>query len=154
MLEKFIDAFDVFAIETIKKIALPVARLALFVIFFWFGILKVLELSPAEMLVGDLLQETMPFIPVSRFVIWFGVYEMVIGAVFLIPTLERLAIALLVPHMIATFLPLVLLPDLTWQGFFVPTLEGQYILKNMAIIALAIGLAATLNPFHFSKEQG
>jgi hypothetical protein len=34
---------------------------------------------------------------------------------------------------------------------FVPTLEGQYIIKNVAIIALAIGIAAQLRPYGKSK---
>ena len=49
--------------------------------------------------------------------------------------------------MITTAGPLVLLPSETWQSFFVPTLEGQYIIKNLVIIAAAIGIAAHLHPF-------
>ena len=71
---------------------------------------------------------------------------MVIGIAFLVPKAERLAIPLLIPHMVATILPLILLPSVTWQTFFVPTLEGQYIIKNIVIIALALSLATQLNP--------
>jgi uncharacterized membrane protein YkgB len=48
--------------------------------------------------------------------------------------------------MITTFGPLVYLPDEAWQKFLVPTLEGQYIIKNLVIIATAIGIAAHLHP--------
>jgi uncharacterized membrane protein YkgB len=48
--------------------------------------------------------------------------------------------------MIATFLPLFILPQETWSGFLVPTLEGQYIIKNLVLIAAAIGIAAHLHP--------
>lgn len=48
--------------------------------------------------------------------------------------------------MIATILPLILLPSIAWSGFLVPTLEGQYIIKNLAIMALAAGVAANLHP--------
>jgi hypothetical protein len=44
-----------------------------------------------------------------------------------------------------------LLPAVTWQSFFVPTLEGQYIIKNLVIIALAIALASHLEPLQ--KKQ-
>ena len=71
---------------------------------------------------------------------------MIIGICFLVPNLERLAIFLLIPHMVMTSLPLFLLPSIAWQTFFVPTLEGQYIIKNLVIIALAIGIAAQLKP--------
>jgi len=43
-------------------------------------------------------------------------------------------------------MPLILLPQVTWSGILVPTLEGQYIIKNLAIIAAAIGIAAHLHP--------
>ena len=67
---------------------------------------------------------------------------MLIGVSFLVEGWERLAIVLLAPHMVATFLPLAVLPSVTWLGFLIPTLEGQYIIKNTVIIALAIGVAA------------
>lgn len=77
---------------------------------------------------------------------------MIIGITFLIPRFERLAIALLIPHMIMTTMPLFLLPAITWLSFMTPTLEGQYIIKNLVIIALAIGVAAHLTPM--SHEKG
>ena len=48
--------------------------------------------------------------------------------------------------MITTFGPLVLLPTETWDGFMIPTLTGQYIIKNVVIIAIAMGIAARLHP--------
>ena len=49
---------------------------------------------------------------------------------------------MLIPHAITTFAPLVLLPGLVWKSFFVPNLIGQYIIKNLVIIALAIFIAS------------
>jgi hypothetical protein len=43
-------------------------------------------------------------------------------------------------------LPLFFLPEVSWQSAFVPTLTGQYIIKNVVIIALAMGIAAHLHP--------
>jgi len=48
--------------------------------------------------------------------------------------------------MLMTFLPLFILPEVTWSGFLVPTLEGQYIIKNIVIIATAIGIVTNLRP--------
>ena len=125
---------------------MPSARLALFVIFFWFGLLKVIGSSPASTLVENLFEQTMPIMPFGLFFILFGLFEMLIGIMFLIKGLERIVIPLLFLHMITTFLPLWLLPEATWAGFMAPTLEGQYIIKNLALIALAIGIAAQLHP--------
>ncbi len=135
-------------IRFVRRISVPFARVALFIIFFWFGILKVFELSPAGPLVINLLERTIPFMEPELFLRLFGGYEMLIGIIFLIPNRERAAIALLVPHMIMTFGPLVFLPQVTWSGFLVPTLEGQYIIKNLVIIAAALGIAANLHPQH------
>ena len=130
------------------KVCTPFSRLALFIIFFWFGLLKVLELSPASGLVIDLLERTIPFVGPGTFLIMFGLFECLIGILFLIKGAERWALFLLLIHMITTFGPLFFLPLETWQSFMVPTLEGQYIIKNLAIIATAIGLVSRLKPAH------
>ena len=117
------------------------SRFALFVVYFWFGLLKVLGLSPASPLVLSLLGKTMPFMEPHAFLILFGILEVIIGLLFLIPRTEKLALCLLTLHMIAVSLPLILLPQITWQKLFVPTLEGQYIIKNILIIAIAFTLA-------------
>lgn len=144
--------FDEALIGWLRKIHIPLGRTAIFVVFFWFGILKVLGFSPANPLVSALLEKTLPFITFGQFIVLFGLYEMLIGIVFLIPRAERVAIALLIPHMITTILPLIFLPSVTWQAMFVPTLEGQYIIKNVVIIALAFSLATQLEPFKKSLE--
>ncbi len=132
----------------IRHISDPGGRIALFIVFFWFGILKVLGVSPAHPLIINLLEETLRFISFEDFIIFFGIFEMVIGILFLIPRTERVALLFLGLHMITTFMPLFLLPSVTWANWFIPTLEGQYILKNLVIIALAMGVAAHLEPLH------
>lgn len=137
-----IQTMDQGIMHTIKRVSLPLSRIAIFVVYFWFGILKVFGVSPANPLVMALQQKTLPFLTFHQFIIFFGIAEMIIGIIFLIRGWERVAIALLMLHMITTILPLFLLPQIGWQGFFVPTIEGQYIIKNIVIIAAAIGIAA------------
>lgn len=133
-------------IGTMRRIELPLARIGIFVVYFWFGILKVIGTSPANPLVSALLAKTLPFITFNQFIIILGVYEMLIGIIFLIPHLERVAIPLLVLHLITVVMPLILLPAITWQSAWVPTLEGQYIIKNVLIVVAAIEIAASLKP--------
>ena len=57
-----VRAFDHAVIGAAERYATPVARAAFFVIFFWFGLLKVLGASPAIPLVDGLLAVTLPFI--------------------------------------------------------------------------------------------
>ena len=124
------------------------AHIALFVVFVWFGSLKLFGLSPANGLVSSLYYDTLgqalPFLSAQGFIIVLGALEVLIGVLFVVPRKEKIAMILLVPHMITTLLPLVLLPEMTWQSAFVPTLEGQYIIKNIVIIALAAMVFADL----------
>jgi uncharacterized membrane protein YkgB len=129
-----------------QKWAMPFGRFAIFVVYFWFGILKIFALSPANPLVNDLLVRVLPGVSFDTFIVALGVFEMLIAIVFLIPHLERLAIFALVLHLVMVIMPLFLLPSVTWQAFMVPTLEGQYIIKNILIIALAIVIASHLQP--------
>lgn len=124
------------------KFSLISARLALSLVFIWFGALKFWFVSPADDLVRELLAVSMPFIPFGPFLIFLATYEVLIGILFFIPRLERWAVGLLLPQMFATFGPMVLLPQLTWAGWLQPTLIGQYIIKNVIIVALALLLFA------------
>lgn len=141
-----LENFDLRLIRLAKDFFMPIARFGFFVVFFWFGILKVIGLSPASGLVQRLFESSIHFMSFDLFIVLFGVFECLIGVLFLIKGMERIVILLLFIHMIMTFGPLVLLRGETWSGIMVPTLEGQYIIKNVVLIAAAIGIAANLSP--------
>ena len=122
--------------------AIYFSRIALFIIYFWFGILKVFKLSPATPLVLSLLDRTIPFMEAGIFLTIFGLFEVLVGILFLIPKFEKVALILLALHMVMVWSPLLLLPSMTWQGFLIPSLEGQYIIKNLLIIAIALNIAS------------
>lgn len=149
----FIVAFDRKIIAWLRSYHQLIARTALFTVFAWFGFLKIINESPANGLAGELLQKTIPSMSLSTFMVLFGVYEMVIGILFLIPKAERVAIAFLIPHMLMTAAVFVLTPDAAWERFLVPTMEGQYVIKNMVIIALAFTIAADLHPLKLDKRR-
>lgn len=148
------EVIDRIIITFCRKWAAPFARFALFVIYFWFGILKIFDASPANPLVSDLMERTMPFMTFDLFILLFGIFEMLIGILFLVPRLWRVAVALLALHMITTFMPLIMVPTATWQGFFVPTLEGQYIIKNLLIITAAIVIMSRIPQADETLEEG
>lgn len=114
-------------------------RLPLFIIFFWFGLLKVFELSPARQLIIDTVF-WMPILSAETWVIVIGYWEVFIAIFFLTRKTTLLAMILLFLQMSGTFMPLILLPDITFQSSnpLLPTLEGQYIIKNIIIIAAAL----------------
>ncbi|SFO44123.1 hypothetical protein SAMN04488519_106329 [Algoriphagus ornithinivorans] len=114
-------------------------RVSLFIIYFWFGILKVIGISPAEPLVENLFNQLLGgIIPFEIFNQAFGLGECLIGICWLFPKISKVALLVLLGHMISTFLPVIFLPNETWQTWFTPTLVGQYIIKNLALISLAL----------------
>ncbi len=138
-------------ISFLRRINEPLARISLFVVYFWFGALKVVGSSPANPLVNGLFQKTMPFVSFNQFIIFFGLVEMLIGVLFLIRGMERTVIAIMVIHMITTIMPLLFLSAMTWSGFLTPTLEGQYIIKNIALLSVAVSIAVNLIPLSEKK---
>ena len=114
-------------------------RLPLFIIFFWFGLLKVIELSPARQLIIDTVF-CIPFLSAEAWVIVIGYWEMLIAIFFLTKRTTFLAMILLFLQMSGTFMPLILLPDISFQSSnpLLPTIEGQYIIKNIIIITAAL----------------
>lgn len=143
---------DTRIIAICNALSFPIARLAIFVVYFWFGILKVVGASPANPLVASLLEKTMPFLTFDSFIVGFGIFEAVIGILFLFKKFDRLSILLFAIHMVMTTMVLVLLPAMAWDGFLVPSLEGQYVIKNIALIALVITIASHIEPMHTKKK--
>ena len=119
-------------------------RIPLFIIFFWFGFLKIINCSPAQQLVMDTVY-WMPFLDASVWTIIIGYWEVLIAIFFLFKKTTFLAMVLLLIQMTGTFLPLVILPEITFQNSnpFLPTLEGQYIIKNIIIITAALIIGRT-----------
>jgi uncharacterized membrane protein YphA (DoxX/SURF4 family) len=122
------------------KFILWFARFSLFFIYSYFGILKVFNLSPATPLVSALKDIVLPFLSLESFLLIFGIIEVIIGIMFLIPRFIKITFLIFLGHMIATFLPLILLQQYTWTGFLIPNMEAQYIIKNLALIAVALVL--------------
>ncbi|MDR5656450.1 DoxX family protein [Halodesulfurarchaeum sp. HSR-GB] len=120
---------------------LQAARLALGIVFVWFGALKVIGVSPAAPLVA----EAVWFLPAGIFVPVLGIWEMLIGLGFLYRPWTRIGLVLLALQMPGTFLPVVLVPEAVFTAFpYGLTLEGQYIVKNFVIIGAALIIGGSL----------
>ena len=119
-------------------------RIPIFIIFFWFGFLKIIDLSPAQQLVKDTVY-WMPFLSAESWTFVIGVWEVLIAICFLFKRTTLIAMVLLFLQMSGTFLPLLILPEVTFQNSnpFLPTLEGQYIIKNIIIITAALIIGRT-----------
>lgn len=128
------------------KYSKPALRFSLAIIFIWFGALKPLGLSPAE----GLLKQTVSWLPFGEAELWLhiiGYWEVCIGVFFLWKKTNRMALCLLFVQMVGTFMPLVFLPEITFQNRnpLLLTLEGQYIIKNVLIISGALVIGGDLH---------
>ena len=125
----------------------PLLRIALGIVFLWFGALKLIPgLSPAESLAGRTIELlSLGIVAPSVSVPALAAWECVIGLGLLTGIAMRLTLLLLFAQMLGTLTPLVLFPAETFIRFpFAPTLEGQYIIKNAVLIAGAIVVGATV----------
>lgn len=128
-----------------------IARASLAVIFFFFGFLKIIGLSPADDLaLGFASKMGMGAYALELFY-FLAVVECAIGILILFPRLTRVAIAAMTVHMLLVSSPLLLYTEAVWVHPFVPNLEGQYIIKNVALVALALGLVAGTSPISGTK---
>jgi uncharacterized membrane protein YkgB len=141
MIRTALNTFDRLVVWAMDTVGIKFARLAIGIVFIWFGALKMIgELSPAY----DLVAATIYWLTPEIIIPLIGLWEVAIGVAFLFPPLTRLALVLLAGQMPATFLPLVLLPAVCFTVFpFGLTLEGQYIIKNLVIIACALIIGGT-----------
>lgn len=129
-----------------KRYGHTALRYSLAVVFIWFGALKPAGLSPAEPLLL-MTVDWMPLLPAESWLVVIGWWEIAIGVLFMSRKTLRFAIALLAMQMVGTFMPLVILPDATFQPGRIPyglTLEGQYIVKNLLIISAAMVIGGTV----------
>ncbi len=134
---------------------LLILRIALGVVFLWFGALKFFPgLSPAQDLAARTI-EVLSFgiVPPAVSVPVLAAWEVAIGVGLLIGRWMRAVLLLLFVQMLGTITPLLLFPAETWTRFpIAPTLEGQYILKNVVLVAAAIVLGATVRGGQLSAE--
>jgi hypothetical protein len=152
-MKEVFDKLDSRFINIMKRTSIPSIRLSFGVIFIWFGILKPLGLSSAE----GLLKATVIWLPFGSPEMWFiiiGFWVVVIGVFFFFKKTTRIAIVLLLLQMVGTFMPLVVLTEVTFQAnnFLLPTLEGQYIIKNLMIISAALVLGGEITRSNSTNE--
>lgn len=134
------DPVDRAIADFMQRVGIRLLRYSLAMIFLWFGALKLVGMSPAE----DLVRETVFWLPGDVFLPVLGVWEVLIGLFLLHRPLIRIAIGLLFLQMPGTVLPLFLLPELTFTSIpFGLTLEGQYIIKNIALVSAALVVGGT-----------
>src|SRR5688500_7015757 len=150
-----LDPIDVRITTWMAVHGITLTRIALGVVFLWFGAIKFVPgWSPAADLAGRTIEQItfgviMPDVGLPILAAW----ESLIGIGLLLGRFLRLTLLLLFVQMPGTMLPLLLFPAETFTTFpYAPTMEGQYIIKNLVLVAAAIVIGATVRGGHLRAE--
>ena len=116
-------------------------RVALGLLFVWFGLLKPFGYKTTT----SLLAHTVYFGSPEVVVPLLGWWEVAIGVCLLVRPLIRVGILLLLVRLPGTLLAFFLLPDVCFQGsVLVPTPEGQYLIKDLVLFTAAMIIGGTV----------
>jgi uncharacterized membrane protein YkgB len=146
MSEKF-DRIDERITRWLARYGIVLLRIGLGVVFFWFGALKFFAgLSPAQDLAAKTISIlTFDLMPPSISIPILAAWECLIGLGLITGRFMRATLLLLVMQMLGTVTPLFFFPELTFTRVpYAPTLEGQYIIKNIVLVAAAMVIGATV----------
>jgi uncharacterized membrane protein YphA (DoxX/SURF4 family) len=142
-----LEPLDVRLTGWMARHGLVILRIALGIVFVWFGVIKFVPgWSPA----ADLATRTMErisfgLVPPRVALLLLAGWEALIGVGLLSGRFLRLTLLLLFVQMLGTMLPLALFQRETFVAFpYSPTLEGQYIIKNVVLVSAAIVIGATV----------
>ncbi|BDI22787.1 DoxX family membrane protein [Herbiconiux sp. L3-i23] len=127
-------------LRLLRRFAAPALRIALGVVYLWFGALKIIGESP----IADLVASMVPFLPADAVVVSLGVVEVIFGALLLIGRLVPWVCAAIVGHLLTTFLVAVVFPAVVFVDGnpLLVTMEGEFIAKNLVLIGAAMAVAA------------
>lgn len=128
----------------LARVGIPLLRISVGVVFLWFGLLKIFDVSPVSGLVAKTIYWFDPDLVVPA----LGAVEVFVGLCLLAGRLMRLALPLLVLQMAGTFLVLVLLPEIAFRDGnpLLLTVEGEFVIKNLVLFSAALVIGSRLAP--------
>lgn len=133
--------------EWMADYGITLLRISLGIVFFWFGVLKFFpDLSPAQ----DLAERTIDLLTFGTVqaevaVPVLAAWECAIGLGLITGRFMRATLLLLFVQMMGTITPLFLFPDEAFTRIpYAPTLEGQYIIKNIVLVSAGLVIGATV----------
>jgi uncharacterized membrane protein YphA (DoxX/SURF4 family) len=150
-----LDRLDAAITTTLARLGIPVLRMSLGIVFFWFGFLKFFPgLSPAQDLAERTIHDlTFGLVGPSISLPLLATWETLIGLGLISGRFLRATLFLLAVQMLGTFLPLVFYPSETFTQFpYAPTLEGQYIIKNLVLIGAGMVVGSTVRGGRIEPE--
>lgn len=142
-----LEPVDVRITHWMARYGVSILRVALGVVFFWFGVLKYFPgMSPAQTLAIKTIDVlTFGLIPGNASLLLLATLECAIGLGLISGRFMRLVLLLLAFQMLGAISPLFIFPGEVFIKIpYAPTLEGQYIIKNIVLISAGIIIGATV----------
>lgn len=156
-LRKLFNSIDVPLTNWMARHGIRLLRVSLGIVFLWFGVLKFFPgLSPAQDLAARTLGVlTAGRIPGEVLVVVLAIWECLIGLGLIFGAFLRTTLLLLWIQMLGTITPLFLFPQEAFTRFpYAPSLEGQYIIKNIVLISAGIVIGATVRGGRLLADAG
>ena len=145
--EELFQSVDTRLTRWMARYSITFLRLSLGIVFLWFGALKFFpHLSPAEDIAIRTIDKLAfglisPAVSIHVLAAW----ECLIGIGLLLGRFKRATLFLLWLQMLGAVTPLVLFPHEVFTRIpYAPTLEGQYIIKNLVLISAGLVIGATV----------
>jgi uncharacterized membrane protein YkgB len=146
-MRQLFDRLDAFLTHIMARYGVTALRLSLGIVFLWFGALKFFPgLSPAEDLAARTISQiTFGLLSPQIAVFILAVWECLIGIGLIFNLFMRATLFLLWVQMLGTVTPLFFFPAEVFTVFpYAPTLEGQYIIKNIVLVSAGLVIGATV----------
>jgi len=141
------NKLDVITQRWMQRYSIALLRISMGAVIFGFGILKYFPgISPAEDLVMATTQLlTFELLPGRVALVLFATVECCIGLSLITGWGMRASIYLLALWVVGILSPVVLLPERLFSGpYHAPTLEGQYVLKDIILLTATLVIAIRL----------
>ena len=146
-----LEQLDQIVTRFLASYSVTLIRVAVGLVFLWFGALKIVGYSP----MADLVADTVYWLPQDFLVPFLGAWEIIVGLGLLFGVALRLTLFLFWIQMSGTFLLLIVRPDISFQSSnpMLLTTEGEFVVKNMVLIAAGMVIGSKVRNRQ-PKSQG
>ena len=146
-----VSSLDSTVRDALQRWGVPALRVALGIVFVWFGALKIAGQSP----VVAMIQTAFPFMPEPFFLRSLGIVEVAIGVGLISGIALRLTLAVFLGQMTGTLSAPLLAPSLFFAhgNLLLLTTEGEFVVKNFVLITAGLVIAAySLKPVRIPAQ--
>jgi len=146
-LRSLFNTVDNLLTALMARYGITVLRVSVGIVFLWFGFLKFFPgLSPAQDLATKTIDVLMfGLVPTKIALMTLATWECAVGVGLVFGVFLRTTLALLWLQMVGAAAPLFLFPNESFTHIpYAPTLEGQYIIKNLVLVSAGLVVGATV----------